>query len=96
MLRVAQATRVLRKSRARSLEVQRFPGIGFSLCAAPTFSGFQGISNGGYKSSFQNVPEWRECTGTILSMSAKARETAVQSRRVRSLRGMWNVWNVLE
>ena len=38
-------------------EVQRFPGIGFSSCAAPTFSRVQGISYGGYKPSFQNAPE---------------------------------------
>ena len=33
-----------------NLEVWRFPGIGFSSCAAPTFSCVQGISSGGYKS----------------------------------------------
>ena len=82
LLQVAQATQVLWKSKARSLEVWRFPGIGFSLCAVPTFSHIQGISNGGYKLSFQNAPEWRKCTGTIPTMSVKARETEVQSRRV--------------
>ena len=56
-----------------SLEVRRFPGIGFSSCAAPTFSHIQGISNGGYELSFQNALEWRKCTRTIPSMSAKVR-----------------------
>ena len=82
MLRVVQATRLLQKSKARSLAVWRFPGIGFSLCAAPTFSCGQGSSNGGYESSFHNVPEWRKYTRTIPSMSVKAREMEVQSRRV--------------
>ena len=40
-----------------SLEVRRFPGIGFSLCAVPTFSHVQGISYRGYESSFWNAPE---------------------------------------
>ena len=40
------------------LEVRRFPGIGFSSCAAPTFSRIQGISYRGYESSFRNAPEW--------------------------------------
>ena len=31
--------------KAGSLEVRRFPGIGFSSCAAPTFSCVQGILN---------------------------------------------------
>ena len=43
--------------KARSVEVRRFPGIGFSSCAAPTFGCIQGISNGGHESSFWNVPE---------------------------------------
>ena len=60
-------------------EVRRFPGIGFSSCAAPTFSCGQAILNGGYESSFWNALEWRLCTRTILSMSAKSRETEVQS-----------------
>ena len=63
--------------KAGMLGVQRFPGIGFSLCAVPTFSRIQGISNGGYKSSFQNVPEWRMRTGMILGMSTKTREAEV-------------------
>ena len=33
--------------KAGNSEVWRFPGIGFSSCAAPTFSRVQGISNGG-------------------------------------------------
>ena len=45
--------------KARSLEVWRFPGIGFSSCTAPTFSRVQGISNGGHELSFRNVPEQR-------------------------------------
>ena len=77
-----QATRGLWKSKARSLEVQRFPGIGFSSCAAPTFSHVQGISNGGYESGFWNALEWRKCTRSILSTSAKVRVMEVQSRRV--------------
>ena len=63
--------------KARSLEVWRFPGIGFSSCAAPTFSRIQGISNGGYELSFWNAPEWKKCTRTILSTSAKTRVTEV-------------------
>ena len=43
--------------KARSLEVQRFPGIGFSSCAASTYSHVQGILNGGYESEFL------ECAG---------------------------------
>ena len=43
--------------KAGSVEVWRFPGIGFSLCAVPTFGCVQGILNGGHKSSFWNVPE---------------------------------------
>ena len=52
-------------------EVQRFPGIGASLCAAPTFSRVQGISNRGYELSFWNVLEQRMCTRMILSTSAR-------------------------
>ena len=52
-------------------EVQRFPGIGASPCAAPTFSRVQGILNGGYESSFWNAPERRMCTRTILSTSVR-------------------------
>ena len=44
--------------KAGNSEVQRFPGIGFSSCAAPTFSHVQGISSGGYKLGFWNGPEW--------------------------------------
>ena len=55
LLRVAQATQ---KVKARSSEVRRFPGIGFSSCTAPTFSHVQGILSGGYESGFQNVLEW--------------------------------------
>ena len=43
--------------KARSVEVQRFPGIGFSSCAVPTFGCIQGISNGGHELSFWNMPE---------------------------------------
>ena len=64
--------------KAGSSEVQRFPGIGFSSCTAPTFSHVQGISNGGYELSFQNAPEWRMCTGTIPSTGAKTREAEFQ------------------
>ena len=63
------------------MEVQRFPGIGFSSCAVPTFDRIQGILNGGYKLSFWNVLDWREHTGTTSSMSMKVREMEVQSRR---------------
>ena len=83
MLQVAQATQVLQKSRARSSEMRRIPGIGFSSCAAPTFSHVQGISYGGYKLGFWNALEQRKCTEMILSTSAKVGETEVQSRRVR-------------
>ena len=65
--------------KARMSEAWWFPGIGFSSCAAPTFSHIQGILNGGYELSFKNAPEWRMCTGMIPSMSAKSRETEVQS-----------------
>ena len=60
--------------RSWKLEVGRFPGIGFSLCAVPTFNRVQGILNRGFESSFQNVLEWRECTGMILSTSVGERE----------------------
>ena len=73
------------------LGVRRFPGIGFSSCAAPTFSHIQGISNGGYKLSFQNVPEWRMHTGMITSMSVKSRETEVQSLYSLEARGMCRI-----
>ena len=69
--------------KVRSSEVWRFPGIGFSSCAASTFSCIQGILNGAYELSFQNALEWWKCTGTILSTSAKSREMEVQSRRVQ-------------
>ena len=72
-------------------EVQRFPGNGFSSCAAPTFSCIQGISNGGYESSFQNAPEWRMYTRTILSTSAKMREAEVQSSYSLEMRGMCEI-----
>ena len=65
--------------KARMSGVQRFPGIGFSSCAAPTLSRIQGILNRGYKLSFQNVPEQRMYTGMIPSMSVKMREAEVQS-----------------
>ena len=74
--------------RARSSEVQRFPGIGFSSCAVPTFSHVQGISNGGHKLSFWDVPERRMHTGTILSTSAKGREAEVQSSYSSEVHGM--------
>ena len=64
------------------MEGQRFPGIGFSSCAAPTFDHVQGILNGGYESSFWKVPEWRKCTGMILSTSTKMSQMEVQSKRV--------------
>ena len=44
--------------KARNSEVRRFPGIGFSSCAVPTFSHVQGILSGGYESGFQNALEW--------------------------------------
>ena len=74
--------------KVRSLEVWRFPGIGFSSCAALTFSCVQGILNGGYELGFRNTPEWRKCTGTILSMSVKMREAEVQSLYGSEVRGM--------
>ena len=73
------------------LEEQRFPGIGFSSCTAPTFSCIQGISNGGYKLSFRNALEWRMHTGMILSMSAKSRESEVQSSYSSEVRGMHGI-----
>ena len=60
------------------MEVWRFPGIGFSLCAAPTFNCIQGILDGGHELSFWKVPEWREHTGMILSTSLRISETEVQ------------------
>ena len=69
-------------------EVWRFPGNGFSLCAVPTFSRVQGISNGGYESGFWNMPEQRMCTGTIPSTSVKMREVEVQSLYSSEVRGM--------
>ena len=68
--------------------MQRFPGIGFSSCAAPTFSRVQGISNGGYKSSFRNASEQRMHTGMIPSTSAKGREAEVQSLYSSEVHGM--------
>ena len=93
MLQVVQATQILQKSKAGSLEVQRFPGIGFSLCTAPTFNCVQGISNRGYKSGFWNVPEQRKCTRMIPSTSLKARVMEVLSLEFR---GMQNAQNVPE
>ena len=69
-------------------EVRRFPGIGFSLCAVPTFSRIQGILNGGYESSFQNAPERMIHTRTIMSTSMKTREAEVQSSYSLEVRGM--------
>ena len=63
------------------MEVQRFPGIGFSLCTVPTFNRIQGILDRGYKLSFQ-VPEQRECTGMILSTSLRLSEMEGWGRRV--------------
>ena len=77
--------------KAGMLEVWRFPGIGFSLCTVPTFSHVQGISNGGYESSFRNVLEWRMCTGMITSTSVKLRETEVQSLYGLEVRGMCEI-----
>ena len=68
--------------------MRRFPGIGFSLCAAPTFSNVQGISNGGYELGFQNAPEWRMCTGMIPSMNMKSKEMEVQSLNSSEVCGM--------
>ena len=68
--------------KAKMSEVQRFPGIGFSSCTVPTFSCVQGISNGGYKSSFWNVLEQRMCTRMVLSTSGKTRGAEVKSSEV--------------
>ena len=83
------------EAKAGMLEVWRFPGIGFSLCAVPTFSHIQGISNGGYQSGFWNAPEWRTYTGTIPSMSTKMRETEVQSLYSSEVCGMCEIELVL-
>ena len=46
--------------KARSSEVRRVPGNGFSSCAAPTFSRIQGISNGGRNGDmYQNDSEYK-------------------------------------
>ena len=79
--------------KAGSSEVQRYPGIGFSSCAAPTFSHIQGISNRGYELSFWNAPEQRKCTGMILSMSVKVRVMEILSLEFG---GMRNAQNALE
>ena len=71
--------------------VWRFPGIGFSLCAAPTFSHVQGILDGGYESSFQNALEQRMCTRMIQSTSTKSRETEVQSLYSLEVHGMHEI-----
>ena len=76
-----QATR-LRK--VESTEVWRFPGIGFSLCAVPTFNCIQGISDGGYKLGFWKVLEWRKCTGMIPSTSMRVSEMEVQTLQSES------------
>ena len=44
--------------KAGNSEVRRFPGIGFSSCAVPTFSHIQGISYRGFELSFQDALEW--------------------------------------
>ena len=72
-------------------EVPRFPGIGFSLCAAPTFSRVQGILNRGYELSFRNALEQGKCTGMIPSMSAKMREVGVQSWYGSEVHGMCEI-----
>ena len=77
--------------KAGSSEMWRFPGIGFSSCAVPTFSRLQGISNGGYESSFRNVPEQRKCARTNLSTSAKAGVMEVLSLEFRGMRNAQNV-----
>ena len=47
--------------KAGNLEVWRFPGIGFSSCAAPTFSRVQGILYGGHESSSGTHQNGVEC-----------------------------------
>ena len=72
------------------MEVWRFPGIGFSLCAVPTFNCIQGILDRGYELSFQKVPEWRKCTRMIPSTSMRISEMEVQSRRVWKYMEVWD------
>ena len=69
------------------MEVQRFPGIGFSSCVVHTFNCIQGISDGGYESSFWNVLEQRKCTRMFPSTSMRVSETEVQSVMTRSTPG---------
>ena len=59
----------------------RFCGIGFSLCAAPTFNHIQGILDRGHELGFQKVPEWMKHTGMIPSTSMRMSETEVQSKK---------------
>ena len=76
--------------KAGSSEVWRFPGIGFSSCAAPTFGCIQGISNRG--TNRVSGMCWNGmCTGTILSMSTKTREAEVRSTYSSEVRGMREV-----
>ena len=63
------------------MEVWRFPGIAFSLCAVPTFNCVLGISDRGYESSFQKVSEWRKHTRMIPSTSTRASGMEVQSKK---------------
>ena len=59
-------------------EVRRVPGIGFSSCAAPTFSRVQGILNGG-RNGFPECVGMEICTGMVLSTSTKMRGMEVRS-----------------
>ena len=68
--------------KAGSSEVQRFPGIGFSSCAAPTFSRVQGISNRGMN-EFPECAGMEMCTGMIPSTNTKTREAEVRCYIVR-------------
>ena len=69
--------------KAGSSEVRRFPGIGFSSCAVPTFSHVQGILNGGHESSFQNVPER---SSVLERFQVQVRRGEKQRFRVRIVR----------
>ena len=64
--------------KAGSSEVQRFPGTGFSSCAAPTFSCVQGISNGG-RNGFPECVRTEICTATIPNTRVRMRGMEVRS-----------------
>ena len=76
--------------KAGNSEVRRVPGNGFSLCAAPTFSRVQGISNRG-RNGFPECVGMEICTGTIPNTRVRTRGTEVRSScglEVHRMRGI--------